>query len=837
MKGKLPNQTAALISVEESEIQKLTPRKNLDYVNLTLDSEDWEIEGENFTKYNSDRKLVISGTYTNKTLLFKAKLSGLELNFTKTPYLHAVISSNTNVEICFLIEWKSPEVVTLYKRHPEFVAEIGYSPEIALLNISYPHHGERLFNQTGFITIDVAKRLSEFNLENETFSGLQIWQYSSESSLNNYETHIETLRLLDKPPYAIVEHTEGQKLPDGSVVHIIKNASLKNVISECPYLQRVFILYEMNASLDTKYTIFLLSKSNDTIFVVNVNFVFVHKALVNEIGTYIDWRKPIWLDYDFEPISTLRSELDNGDYAVVFTPLKDDEIQSISLNKVSFTYSKLPFSAFVLVQFNDDIVALMSFLVLTVAGIIPIMLTAFLCYMFRKKTLGNDTKTIKKMLIAGLILRFILAPISGYAEDTQIYSEVGALYFGSGILGAQWVSFPGFVYLGISSYFPYALLRAAGFQDFQFLALDVYSLELVFTKLPAILSDVGSFYFILKIASKFALDKKSFAAGLYFLNPLSIYLSGITGQFDSIFAFALIAFTNYLIAEYEPLKASAFAAFAAILNPVGLATIVPLLSAFLSKKTPSKMIIKGVLVTFGVIVMLMIPFIFEQESPVLLGSIERFFGAVPGEVFYGRPIYFKVYGNVLQYTIGYGLTFRFLLELLDYELGWWFYPFGAALAFLFLIFAFVYKTYRANEQQKNYDVYLGTFMLGVCCLFQFFYLTIFEQFVLWVAALLLVFYLLKPAIKILALFMMLCIANGFIYIVIWRDYLFLTSGIPHTEFQFANAWLINFGSAFLGVAYSTLLIVILAILFKIWFREELIKTQTCFQRLLNKLRA
>jgi len=137
-----------------------------------------------------------------------------------------------------------------------------------------------------------------------------------------------------------------------------------------------------------------------------------------------------------------------------------------------------------------------------------------------------------------MALRFVLAPISAYLDDLQIFAQIGALFFGPGVLGAQWVSLPGFVYLETASYFPYALLRSIGFQDFQFLALAIYSTEALFVKLPAILSDLGSFYFIRKMAGKYAPGEKILLPALFLLNPLTVYVSGILGQFDSIFTFA-----------------------------------------------------------------------------------------------------------------------------------------------------------------------------------------------------------------------------------------------------------------------------------------------------------
>jgi len=838
LKGKLPNQTATIVTVEKSQFLSLMPRQNMAYTNLTLESEAWEVEGENVKANDLNGTLIVSGTYGNKSLysnkvspLFKAKLLDLELNFTNEPYIHAVISSKPNTEICFLIGWYNPNPVAImhfFEKYPEVTADIDITLRTVWINVSYPHSGEKLDDQAHSITMNVAKRLTELKIEKETFIGIQIWQYVIDSSPQNeeYETRIETLCLLNKPQYIVTEEGEaGRTLQDRSVVYIVKNASFEMAIRDCPYLQRTFVLYGMDAPMDTMYTIFLLTKNHNDLIVVRAGFVFVHKSLLNEVGTYIDWRGPVWLDYDFEPIATLYSEMEKGDYAIVFTPLRNNEFNIVEMKRASFTFSKLPYSAFVVVHINEEELAIMSSLILTIAGVIPTALVLVLYYKHRRKTLPNDNRAIKKILLTGLILRLILAPISGYADDTQVFSQLGSLYFGSGILGAQWVSFPGFVYLETAAYFPYALLRTIGFQDYQFLALNIYCVELLFTKIPSILSDVGAFYFILKIANKFTPDRRVFVAGLYLLNPLMVYMSGILGQFDSIFTFALLAYTYYLIVESNLLKASMFSVFAAVLNPVGLATFIPLTVVLLLNKN-WRTTTKSALLISGIFVITMVPFLFEPDSPMVVASIERIISAVPGESFYGRIISFYAYGTNIGFKIGYGLTFRFLLELFDYELGWWFYPFGAALAFLFFVSAFIYKLNKTIKMKLDPTIYIGTFMLGIVCLFQFFFFTIYEQFVVWVAGLLLVFYILKPNIKVFFLFTITCISAGFIYVATWRSYLLLVSGVPVSHF--GDVWLSDFGNAMLGVAYSLMLIVGLTILLKVWFKEEIVKIKNLF---------
>jgi hypothetical protein len=436
--------------------------------------------------------------------------------------------------------------------------------------------------------------------------------------------------------------------------------------------------------------------------------------------------------------------------------------------------------------------------------------------MHKKNKLKDNKITVIKIILLGLALRLILAPISAYPDDMQIFSEIGALYFGTGILGAQWVSLPGFVYLETSAYFPYALLRAFGFQDFQFLALSIYSCEALFTKLPSILCDLGSFYYILRIARKYSPEESILVPGLFLLSPLTIYISGILGQFDSIFTFVVIASIYYLVAEYKIFKATIFSSFAALLNPVGIATFIPLLVK-IGLRESRRTIVKSLLLAASIVCVSMLPFFFEPKSPVLLASYERLRSGVPGDAFYGKPISFYAYGTHISASVGYGLTFRPIPESFGFELWPILYPYGAALIFLVIVGLFLYKTRKAHVAGLSDIIYVGTFMLVVTSLFQLTFPTIFEQFAVWIAGLSLVSYILCKNRKLLFMFTVISIATGIIYVSAWRDYLPLISGV--VTVPFGNKLISGAISALIGTLYSVILFIILLILLKTWIQN------------------
>lgn len=740
------------------------------------------------------------------TATFNATLLERRINFSETPYLHAHVSSTADVILNLYVGWR-------YLSNPE--RGVYWTRERYIID---PERGENIYGHS-LITIDMAKKLSELKFEDKIFEGLQIRAkligYKLEPNFS-YETTIESMYLTNELLYQLgPSGGNGSPLSDGSVTYIIRNETIACALNSTTdwHLQRAHILYSMDAPKETLYTIFLLSKHDENITSVRIGYVFVHKILANEISTYIDWRRPLQLNCHFEPVATLHNLMDNGDYAVIFTPLEGNKLQSVQLHKVEFTFSKLPYSAFVITSFDEKVLLIMSAFIITIAGVLPAVLLFVLLYMHKKNRLKDDKITIIKIIVIGLALRLILAPITAYADDIQIFAEVGALYFGSGVFGAQWVSLPGFVYLETAAYSPYALLRAVGFQDFQFLALAIYSVEALFTKIPSILGDLGSFYFIMRIAKKTSPRNRTLLPALYFLNPLTIYVSGILGQFDSIFTFAVIASIYYLVAEYNTIKATISSSFAAILNPVGIATLIPLL-ANVSLRESRRAMVKCLLLATGIFGVSILPFVFQASSPLLLASYERVIGGIPGEPIYGKQISFYAYGTYIPSSVGYGLTFRFLIEIMGYELGPIFYPYGAALIFLIFLAVFIYKTHKAYMRGSYGLIYTGTFMLGVACLFQLTFPTIFDQFVVWIAGLLLVSYALYQDRRFLLIFTLICISTGFIYICIWRDYLLLSSGVEKSPF--ANPLIANLASASIGVLYSTVLLIILVITLKMW---------------------
>ncbi|MGC9094152.1 MAG: hypothetical protein ACP5IM_00875 [Candidatus Bathyarchaeia archaeon] len=773
------------------------PLRALDiHLNKTL----WIISGQEPKGQNFDDGLIISGTVKNCTEpLFKAMYTE-PLSFSEFPILHIVISGSPYVLIDFLIG-----------------LPISNNNVFEWIDLSSSQNTTQLIDdkQDHAITINVKEKIGvsvnmAFLMINANCSSL-----TREGS--PYLVKIKELRLWNKMSYYLtLNEGKGYTLQeDKSVVFVIKKEDITIAKETHPYLQRVYILYSINAPNDALYTIFLAKKDGEKIIATRIGFLFSHSESLNRIGTHIDWRQPFALNSFFDPVSALPLLTSDEDYALIFSSVNNSRLSGVQLYSVELTFSKIPYSQFTIPNLSEQVLVISSMFLLVTAGLLPTLLMIILIYKYQSAPRRFSNNIVTKMIAAGIALRLILAPITAYADDLQIFTQLGALYFGLGIFGAQWVSLPGYVYIQTINYLPYALLRAIGFQDFQFLALAVYAVEGFITKLPSILSDLGSVYCLRKMSQKFMPDKEALIIGLFIFSPITIYTSAILGQFDSIFVFAIILSIYYLTTVQDNFKATLCTCFAALLNPVGIAMLIPLLIDA-AKKRGVVAAFKSAILFCGAFGTSMLPFLFEPRSPVIFASYQRFLFGAPTDAFYCKIFSFCRYGSYILSSVGYGLTYRFLLELLGREAGPLVYPYGAAIAFSIFIILFLIKMYKIKPTDKYYNYYVGGFMLGTATLFQLTFPLIFDQFVVWIVGLLLVTYILFSNRKFLLMTVLTSITAGFVYIAVYRSYLLLVTGI--TRVAIGNPELANWSSAIIGVLYSIMLTTTLATLLILWLR-------------------
>src|SRR5712692_8762346 len=132
------------------------------------------------------------------------------------------------------------------------------------------------------------------------------------------------------------------------------------------------------------------------------------------------------------------------------------------------------------------------------------------------------------ILLVGLIVRLELASFAGHPGDLALFAYSARLYYETGHLDYLFPTLPLVYYVQLAFYSIYVLMRNSGFNDLVFLFHTNYMVEGAFFRVPLILSDLGIFALILRFTGRIRY------AALYLLNPLTIYLTGAWGTYDSL---------------------------------------------------------------------------------------------------------------------------------------------------------------------------------------------------------------------------------------------------------------------------------------------------------------
>ncbi len=159
------------------------------------------------------------------------------------------------------------------------------------------------------------------------------------------------------------------------------------------------------------------------------------------------------------------------------------------------------------------------------------------------------------VLIAGILCRIALAATTAHVFDMNVYlASIRGWFQFRTTVGSLGPTLPFTFFLYWIFYSPYGLLQLAGFQDFQFLGHAAGIVESVFVKLFPMTMDITTFFLLLR----FRKDGATFVwATFYFLNPLSIFMSSVWGQYEAA-TVALIVWGTYWISK----KKTTVAAFA-----------------------------------------------------------------------------------------------------------------------------------------------------------------------------------------------------------------------------------------------------------------------------------
>lgn len=165
-----------------------------------------------------------------------------------------------------------------------------------------------------------------------------------------------------------------------------------------------------------------------------------------------------------------------------------------------------------------------------------------------------ELRRLRWIVLVGVIVRFILAPISSWAIDTPsfVQAEISFLYVGSPYASNLLFNPPLAAYLQLPLYFlvclfqpPSALLHynaavaAVAAATGNAVSTSVPSVPaLLALKIPLILADVGSSLLIFLLLRRLGstVGTATLATGAYLLNPDVIWVSSVHGEVDGIAA-------------------------------------------------------------------------------------------------------------------------------------------------------------------------------------------------------------------------------------------------------------------------------------------------------------
>jgi len=191
---------------------------------------------------------------------------------------------------------------------------------------------------------------------------------------------------------------------------------------------------------------------------------------------------------------------------------------------------------------------------------------------FDSKSIGR--KPIALILAVGLLCRIALATTTAHLFDTGVILASVRDWFQYGVTsGSLGPTLPLTYFLYWTGYSPYAILQLLGFQDPTFFAHQAGMVESFFIKLFPITMDILTFLTL----SRFTSAGKAFVlASFYFLNPLSIFVSSVWGQYEAG-TVAFIVLGIYWITRDKAVRAGVAFAVSAMIQILGFVPLAMLL--------------------------------------------------------------------------------------------------------------------------------------------------------------------------------------------------------------------------------------------------------------------
>ncbi len=359
-------------------------------------------------------------------------------------------------------------------------------------------------------------------------------------------------------------------------------------------LNRIDLDLQLSAAPGTRYEIFQLNGSS-----ARSGAVFDYSQA---IATY---------DYSLYPKGTPEVFSDNipptGNFSIVVVALSG-EITQAKLQNVSFVFTPSdPVS--VIPNALGWYLFLIFFLFL-----LPLSVALFIFVQYKR---GEDFLKPWHVVLAvavGIVCRLALAPVTAQPFDLNVYATSARGWFEFGVSNASLgPTLPFTFFLYWIPYSFYALLLMGGFKDFTILGHQTGFVESIFLKGFPIISDLFVCYLLLK----YDYGKMGKVLALsYLLNPLSIYISSVWGQYEAATASFLVLGFLFLLRQEDgetkqDFKASIAFVISALIELVGL---IPLAFLFMKSSLSKPFKILAPLLVLCPIALL---FVYPPESHVL----------------------------------------------------------------------------------------------------------------------------------------------------------------------------------------------------------------------------
>jgi Gpi18-like mannosyltransferase len=313
------------------------------------------------------------------------------------------------------------------------------------------------------------------------------------------------------------------------------------------------------------------------------------------------------------------------------------------------------------------------FQAISIYGGVFIILSCLIYYLFKRKKLEIDLKEEKllvfTLLAVGFLLRIAASTLmQGYSGDINLFrnwAETAAKGFANFYSSARQADYPPlYIYVlgligkiaSVSSINPYYILLL---------------------KIPSILADVITAYFIYKLGKKYLNSVISILLGAFYIfNPAIFIDSTFWGQVDSFFTL-LIVIALYLLAEKKYVLSSGMFAVAILMKPQGIIFLPILFIELVRQKKLKNFIYAGVSALITVLIII-IPFSLNTQNPLWIINLYiktiseyqyasvnafNFFGLIGGN--------YKDYNNEL-FLMSYH-TIGMIFIIITTLIGWFIY--------------------------------------------------------------------------------------------------------------------------------------------------------------------